>query len=200
MLRAELLELVAHGQNSGVEFKRDDARPEQLAKEIVAMANFRGGSILLGIEDDGAISGIRRPNLEEWVMDTVFGQYVHPSILPFYEEIQVDEQRRVAVISVTQETTKPYVLRNKGREEVYIRAGSTSRLANREQQARLFAQGGMLHAELLPVSGSSVKDLSRKRLADYVANIRHDPDPPATEEQWLSRLTGLGFLAERDGV
>lgn len=199
MLRAELLELVAHGENSGVEFKRDDVRPEQLAKEIVAMANFRGGSIFLGVEDDGSISGIQRPNLEEWVMDTVFGQYVHPSILPFYEETQVDEQRRVAVITITQGTTKPYVLRNKGREEVYIRVGSTSRLASREQQARLFAQGGMLHAELLPVSGSSFKDLSRERLSDYLVNIRHEPEPPTTDDQWLSRLMGLGFLAERDG-
>lgn len=199
MLRAELLELVTHGENSGVEFKRDDVRPEQLAKEIVAMANFRGGSILLGVEDDGSISGIQRPNLEEWVMDTVFGQYVHPSILPFYEEIQVDEQHRVAVVTITQGTTKPYVLRNKGREEVYIRVGSTSRLASREQQARLFAQGGMLHAELLPVSGSSLKDLSRERLSDYLVNIRHEPEPPTTDDQWLSRLMGLGFLAERDG-
>lgn len=199
MLRAELLERVAHGENSGVEFKRDDVRPEQLAKEIVAMANFRGGSILLGVEDDGSISGIQRPNLEEWVMDTVFGQYVHPSILPFYEETQVDEQRRVAVVTITQGTTKPYVLRNKGREEVYIRVGSTSRLASREQQARLFAQGGMLHTELLPVSGSSLKDLSRERLSDYLVNIRHEPEPPTTDDQWLSRLMGLGFLAEREG-
>ena len=43
MKRAELLELIAGGENSGVEFKRDDLRPEQLAREVVALVNFQGG-------------------------------------------------------------------------------------------------------------------------------------------------------------
>ena len=74
-----------------MEFKRDDVRPEQLAKEVVALANFQGGRILLGVEDDGAISGIRRDHLERWVMDAVFGQAVHPMMLPFYEEVPIDD-------------------------------------------------------------------------------------------------------------
>jgi len=98
MLKSELLEIIAHGESSGVEFKRDDLRPEQLAKEIVALANFQGGKLLLGVEDDGSISGIQRDDLETWVMDTVFGRYVHPWILPFYEEVGFEDGKRVAVI------------------------------------------------------------------------------------------------------
>ena len=59
MQKTGLLEIIANGENSGVEFKRDDIRPEQLAKEIVALANHRGGIILIGVEDDGTISGIQ---------------------------------------------------------------------------------------------------------------------------------------------
>jgi predicted HTH transcriptional regulator len=99
MTKSELLELIANGENSGVEFKRDDVRPEQLAKEVVALANFQGGRILLGVDDDGTITGIQRRDLEHWVMDTVFGRTVHPMILPFYEEIQIDDQQRMVVIS-----------------------------------------------------------------------------------------------------
>src|SRR5437899_1234927 len=127
MLKSELLEIIANGENSGVEFKRDDLRPEQLAKEIVALANFQGGKLLLGVEDDGSISGIQRADLETWVMDTVFGRYVHPLILPFYEEVLLDDDKRVAVISLTQGTAKPYVVRNNNREEIFVRVGSTSR-------------------------------------------------------------------------
>ena len=79
MLKTELLEIIANGENSGVEFKRDDIRPEQLAKEVVAMANFQGGRILLGVEDDGVISSIQRDDLEEWVMN-VFQNKIHPMI------------------------------------------------------------------------------------------------------------------------
>jgi ATP-dependent DNA helicase RecG len=68
-------------------------------------------------------------------------------------------------------TAKPYVLRHRGREDIYIRVGSTSQLAAREQQARLFPMGGMLHTELMPVSGSSFRDLSKERLTDYLSAI-----------------------------
>ncbi len=197
MTKSELLELIANGENSGVEFKRDDLRPEQLAKEVVALANFQGGRTLLGVDDDGTITGIQRTDLERWVMDTVFGRYVHPMIIPFYEEVQADEQHRVAVITVSQGVTKPYVVRGKDREDIFIRVGSTSRLATREQQARLYALGGMLHAELLPVSGSGLQDLSLDRLKDYLSTIIGDKTLPASDEDWRKRLCGLGFMVER---
>ena len=69
MLKSELLEILSHGENSSVEFKRDDVRPEQLAKEIVALSSFLGGRIFLGVEDDGAVSGLQRSNIEEWIMN-----------------------------------------------------------------------------------------------------------------------------------
>lgn len=197
MTKSELLELIANGENSGVEFKRDDLRPEQLAKEVVALANFQGGRILLGVDDDGTVTGIQRADLERWVMDTVFARYVHPMIIPFYEEVQADEQHRVAVITVSQGVSKPYVVRSRDREDIYIRVGSTSRLATREQQARLFALGGMLHAELLPVSGSGLQDLSLDRLKDYLSTFVGDKILPANDEDWRKRLCGLGFMVER---
>lgn len=194
MLKSELLEIIANGENSGVEFKRDNLRPEQLAKEIVALANFQGGRVLIGVEDDGTISGIERPDLETWVMDTVFGRAVHPLIIPFYEEVKMDEGKRVAVISFTQGIAKPYVVRANGREDIYIRIGSASRLATREQQGHLFASGGMLHAEILPVSGTGLLDLDRERLVDYLQNLVGDFELPDTDAGWERRLQGLGFL------
>ncbi len=196
MLRTELLEIIANGENSGVEFKRDDIRPEQLAKEIVALANLRGGMVLLGVEDDGAISGIQRDDLETWVMDTVFGRYVHPLLLPFYEVITFDDGKRVAVVSIATGTSKPYVLRHNGREDIYVRVGSTSRLATREQQARLFESGGMLHSEMLPVSGAAFEALDRERLQDYLLTLAGDRELPGTDEAWLRRMVGLGFMTE----
>ena len=198
MLKSELLEVIANGENSGVEFKRDDIRPEQLAREIVAMANLNGGKVLLGVEDDGTIIGTQRDNLEEWVMDTVVARKIHPWILPFYEEVQVDEHKRVAVISFTQGVAKPYVLRHNNREEIYIRVGSTSRLATREQQARLFASGGLLHMELLPVSGTSIESLDIDRIEDHLANVMKDPEVPSSQADWQQRLCGMGFMTDTD--
>lgn len=198
MLKSDLLQLIANGENSGVEFKRDDLRPEQLAKEIVALANLKGGKVLLGVEDDGSISGIQRNDLEHWVMDTVFGRYVHPMILPYFEVVSLDDGKRVAVITLTEGTAKPYVVRDAPREEVYIRMGSTSRRATREQLARLFESGRMLHAELMPVSGTALNDLDRARLEDYLLRVVGDPEAPADNGAWHQRLIGLGMMVARD--
>ncbi len=199
MLKTELLEIIANGENSGVEFKRDDIRAETLAREIVALANLRGGMVLLGVEDDGTISGIQRPDLETWVMNVVFS-HVHPMLLPFYEVVTLEEGIRVAVVSVTMGTSKPYVLRHNNREDIYIRAGSTARLADRNQQAQLFATGGLLHSETLPVSGAAFDALDRERLQDYLLTYAGDRVIPAIAEEWLQRMVGLGFMTDVQGA
>ncbi|HDR14880.1 MAG TPA: winged helix-turn-helix transcriptional regulator [Desulfobacteraceae bacterium] len=197
--KQDVLDLVDAGENSSLEFKLDTVRPEQLAKEIVGMANLHGGVILLGVSDESEILGISRQNLEEWVMDTVFGRFVHPVIIPHYQEIAFDKGKRVAAVTVTAGTAKPYVLRHKDREDIYVRIGSTTRLATREQALRLFGSGGLLHAETLPVSGTEMHSLDLARLQNYLSDILKDPEVPETESAWLERLDGLGFLT-RDNL
>ncbi len=198
MLKTELLEIIANGENSGVEFKRDDIRPEQLAKEVVALANFQGGKLLLGVEDDGTITGIQRENIEEWVMN-IMQDKIHPMILPFYEGVKIGDDKSVAVISFPQGISKPYVVRDRGREEVYIRVGSTSRLATREQQMRLFELGGMLHTEVMPVPRTNISCLDEARLTNYFRDILRDPEVPQMPDEWQARLLGLSFLTETAG-
>jgi ATP-dependent DNA helicase RecG len=81
MLKTELMEIIANGENSGTEFKRDDIRPEHLAKAMVAFLNLQGGRFLLGVEDDGTISGLQRPDVQEWVLN-VFRDKVTPQAMP----------------------------------------------------------------------------------------------------------------------
>ena len=141
MLKSEVLEIISNGENSGIEFLRDDIRPEQLAKEVVALVNFQGGRILLGVEDDGSISGIQQVNAEEWVMNVVHDK-VHPTVLP-NEKVKIDDERCLAVLMVPTGISKPYVVRHSGREDIYIRVGSTSQIATREQQMRLWSGVGI---------------------------------------------------------
>ena len=200
MLKTELLQIIANGENSGVEFKRDDIRPEHLAKEIVALVNFQGGRILLGIEDNGAISGLQRPDMEEWVMN-VAADKVHPLVLPFYEEVNMGEAGRVAVLTFPQGNSKPYVRRHRGAEEIFIRIGSTSRAATREQQMRFYEIGGVPHTEALPVSRTSSADLDRVRIKNYLKDIVRDLELPGDSPQaWEKRLANLGFLVEPGGL
>jgi ATP-dependent DNA helicase RecG len=198
MLKTELMEIIANGENSGVEFKRDDLRPEQLAKEVVALANLQGGRIFIGIEDDGTITGLQHDNTQEWVLNT-FRDKVYPQLIPFYEELKLDDQKRIAVITIAAGLSKPYMLKHNQREDVYIRMGDRSELATREQQLRLFESGGLLHVEVLPVAGTRILHLDRQRLNFYLAEIIKDLDIPTTDDEWEKRLLGLGLMAS-DGL
>ncbi len=60
MNRTELEELICNGEHSGVEFKRDDVVPARVAKELAALLNLEGGHLLLGVEDDGTVTGLTR--------------------------------------------------------------------------------------------------------------------------------------------
>ncbi len=197
MLKTELLEIIANGENSGVEFKRDDIRPEQLAKEIVALSNLNGGRILIGVEDNGEITGIQRSGLGEWVLN-VFRDKIHPQLIPFYEEVKLDNGRRVAVVSVSMGLSKPYVVRHNGREDIYIRMVDRSELASREQQLRLFESSSLLHVEAMPVAGTNIEHLDLERISFYLKSIIKDPDVPETGDikRWIERLSGLGLMAK----
>ena len=193
MLKAELLEIISNGENSGVEFKRDDIRPEQLARELAAMANFQGGRVFLGVEDDGTISGLQRENTQERVLN-IFRDKIFPQIIPYYEEIAVGD-KKVAVVTVASGLSKPYTVKHNGREDIYIRLGDRSELATRQQQLRLFESGGLLHVETLPVPGSSFTNLDTARLENYLRDIIRDPEIPSSDDEWRERLLGLGLMA-----
>jgi ATP-dependent DNA helicase RecG len=198
MLKTELYEIIANGENSGIEFKRDDIRPEQLAKEIVALVNLQGGRILLGVEDNGTISGLRQKNTQEWVFN-IFRDKVFPQIIPFYEEISIDNHLRIGIITIASRISKPYMLKHNNREEIYIRMGDRSELASREQQLKLFESGGLLHVEVLPVAGTGLANLDLVRLDYYLSKIIKDPEVPHTDIDWTNRLLGLGLMT-RDGL
>ncbi|MES0488918.1 MAG: RNA-binding domain-containing protein [Leptospirales bacterium] len=195
MLKTELLEIISNGENSGIEFKRDDIRPEQIAKEVVAFLNLQGGRLLLGIEDDGTISGLHQANTQEWVLN-IFRDKIFPQVIPFYEEIKMDEKKSIAVVTVPAGISKPYVVKHNNRDDTYVRMGDRSELASREQQLRLFESGGLLHIELLPVPGTSINELDMDRLQYYLSHVIRDPKVPDSKGEWQKRLLAMGLLSE----
>jgi len=199
MLRAELFEIIKNGENSGIEFKRDDIRPEQLAKEVVALANLRGGYILLGVEDDGSMSGITRVDIEEWVIN-VCRDKIRPEIIPYFElHRDVEPGKHIAVVSVEMGYAVHHLWHNNHRT-YFIRVGRQSRDASPEELERLFQQRGSLRVEIRGVSGSSIYDLDRRRLKDYFERIlQRDAPDMQYEDKWIQLLLNMEFLAEENG-
>ncbi|HET8893783.1 MAG TPA: RNA-binding domain-containing protein [Gaiellaceae bacterium] len=202
MLLAELLELIRNGENSGVEFKRDDVHAESLAKELCALANLEGGHVLLGVEDDGAISGLTRDlrDAELWVMNICRGDSLQPPLVPYWETLPVDGQF-VGVITLPADLPdKPYKARRGRAWQVFIRRGTTSAEASREEEARLYQASGLLRYDVRPVAGTSLADLDIRRLRAYFAYVREQEVPEEDDEpEWERLLVNTDFMLEDRG-
>lgn len=199
MTKAELLEILHNGENSGVEFKRDLVRNYKLAKDLVAFANLAGGKVLLGVDDDGTISGITRERLEEWVM-TASRDKIRPELIPFFEIVRdLKPGKDVALIRVERGYTVHHLWHNHHRT-YYIRVGSESREASSEELARLFQQRVALRMEVSPLSGSSITDLDMRRLHDYFERVRQQAAPSIEDsEEWRTLLINTEIMTEENG-
>lgn len=199
MLRTELLELIRNGENSGVEFKRDDVHLDSLAKEISALLNLEGGHILLGVEDDSTVSGLTRDpkEAEKWVM-TVCRNHIQPGIIPYWEKLPWDESKTIGVITLPADSPdKPYKGKRGSSWEIFVRVGSTCRVATREEEARLYQASGLMRYDLKPVLGTTITDLDQRRLDNYFSIIRQQASPEKEDvDAWKQLLISTDFMVE----
>src|SRR5215475_2920738 len=193
---AELATILQNGENSGVEFKRDDITPFGLARSLVGLSNLRGGRLLLGVEDDGAVSGLVRSDAEEWVLG-VARDKVRPPLIPYLATL-VDPGSSQQLMVVTVEAGYAvHAVWHNNHYSYFVRVGKQTREASPEELARLQQQRGAFRAELRPVSGTSLAGLDLRRLADYFGSVRQQ-DVPAVEDDagWTRLLLATEILTE----
>lgn len=197
MTRTDLVEILGNGENSGVEFKRDDVHVDRLSKEIVALLNLEGGKLLLGVEDDGTVSGLTRTKneAEQWIIN-ICRQNIKPPIIPFWETIQWDATKIIGVISLpTEAPDKPYKALRGSHWITFIRVGSTSREVTREEEARLYQASGLIRYDIKPLSGSKFEDLDLPRLRNYFKDIRKQESPADDDkESWIQLLLNTDLM------
>lgn len=189
----ELNSLISVGENYYVEFKNVNVSSSELASEIVAFANFEGGAILLGVEDNGVISGIKTGNTEEYIMN-ICRNNVIPNIIPKYEEVGT-EQGVVAVLSIPKGLSKPYSANGR----YYIRVGTTKRVATREELMRLFQESGMVHFDISPVLRTGIKDLDLDIVRNYFLRYNSFDLDEETQESKVNILLNADFLTKYEG-
>ena len=203
MTPTELARLIDGGEDSTLEFKRDDVRNHDLAKELVAFLNLEGGTVLLGVGDDGGITGTSRERLEEWVTEVCRAKVLPPIIplLSWTRNLGMDESPKdVLAVRVPQGPDKPYALAHNNRKTYYVRVGSTSREASREELERLFQASGRLRYGMKPTPGAGLDSFDKRRLRDYFTRIA-GADAPADDDVrgWETLLRNLELMTASNG-
>lgn len=199
MTKTRLMEIISGGENSDVEFKRDDIRPESLAKEMSALLNHQGGRILLGVEDSSEISGMARDhkNAEEWIIN-ISREKIHPSIAPKFNSIMMDNGQRVGIIELhTNRFNIPYKARIQNSWIPYVRVGSTTRKASPQEEIRLYDLSGMVKYEKKPVPDMGLESLDLNRILNYFSTILGRQSPKLEEtHEWQQILLNSDLLVE----
>jgi len=200
--KQEVIELIANGENSYVEFKEDSADNKVLAREIVAFSNLKGGRVFLGVDDFGNIVGLTRSDNEERVMN-ICSDLIRPIIDPVYYDITIDE-KKVGVIEVEMGCNKPYYLKDKPAKanRYYKRYGSTVReVKERDELQRLLQSSGNLHFELLPASYSKLKDLDDFGIREFLLANRPTLEvDKLTEKEIRNLYLNLDLITEVENV
>ena len=208
MTEEDLRALIAQGESQRIEFKAAEADAADVAREIVALANSGGGSILLGVGDDGEILGLwyaQPPNIgrhirtmpdlaawRQWVVN-VSRHNCEPAV-PVAVEHSVTEGRDLLVVHVPDGQDKPY--RANGR--VYVRIDREVHEATREEVGRLIFDSGRVQYERLPVPDAELSDLDDALVRSYLADVRRLPYPDDSGER-ARLLTNLGFATQHSG-
>lgn len=116
-----------------------------IKKEITAFANTTGGTLYVGVNDDGSIVGVERPDLCMQQLSNAIRDGIRPDVTMFTRLETVSlEGCTVLRVTVTTATNRPYYLSDKGLRPsgVYLRQGSTSAPASEEAIRSMIRQTG----------------------------------------------------------
>jgi ATP-dependent DNA helicase RecG len=198
MNRKELLKVVALGEDSSRQFKADVNNADSLAADLVAFSNSSGGTLFIGVTDDGVLKGLAPPDIRRinQLIGNAAAQHTRSPISPTTENIKVGSGRVVIALTVSEGLDKPYFDRN---GVIWVKAGSDRRrIQSKEELRRLFQMTDQFHADELPTK-AGIEALDKLRLRDYLRNAYKEdyPDSPADLTRLLQNLnlaTDMGFL------
>src|SRR5438445_3714703 len=102
-----LRKLIIGGESATLDFKKTITSREKIARTMVSFANNRGGRLLIGVADDGAIKGVKSEEEEKYMILQAAHFYCRPQLEPHFEEISVDE-KIVVVVEIKESDAKPH--------------------------------------------------------------------------------------------
>lgn len=100
-----------------------------ICKEVIAFANTKGGTLYIGVSDDGSVLGIKNADQVILQLNNMIRDSIKPDVTMFvgYEPQHIGDKDIIAV-TIQKGTDRPYYLGSKGLKPsgVYVRNGTSS--------------------------------------------------------------------------
>lgn len=98
--------LIEQGENLHLDFKFEVSDAAKIARSLVAFANTDGGTLLIGVKDNGAIAGIRSEE-EYYMIDQAATMYCQPEV-SFSTKEWTLEGKKVLEVTVPKSKLLPH--------------------------------------------------------------------------------------------
>jgi predicted HTH transcriptional regulator len=108
--RKDAMALIAEGEGLRIEFKRHFSTPEKIAKEMIAFANTKGGTILFGVGDDGELIGLQSEKSEISEIENASQFLCEPPIDVRCDIIPFGGHKDIIAVTVPSSSQKPHTL------------------------------------------------------------------------------------------
>ncbi len=127
----DLKHLVSQGEGTSLEFKRKATSPDKIVREMIAFANSSGGTLLVGIADNGEMAGLKYPEDDSYVIQQSLLK-CSPRLPVTEVFIPIGNNRHVIQYRVANSENKPHYFVDAGKKEAYVRVNDQSIKASRE--------------------------------------------------------------------
>lgn len=183
------LAAIAPGEDSTRQFKVDVRNVDSLASEMVAFANSDGGTIFIGVADDGSMPGLLPKDVARinQLISNAASQHVRSPLTVQTENVQLSTGRIVIVLTVPKGIDKPYFDKN---GVIWLKCGADKRRINsKEELRRLFQFSDQFHADELPTK-AGIDKLDKLRFRDFIRDVYklNFPDDPRDLIQLLQNM------------
>ncbi len=162
----ELIQRIDRGEDSRTQFKRNITNTQSLAGDLVAFSNSSGGQILIGVEDDGTITGLTGDDIRRLnqLVANAATNNVRPSVNPETENVSVSDTVVMAV-SVREGVSKPY---SDNGGVFWVKCGADKRrVTSREEIQRLLQGAALVHADEVPIPGTTTADIDLRHFGSF---------------------------------
>lgn len=127
--RQYLLSLIHEGEHQQQDFKYRVSDALKLAKSVSAFANTNGGRLLIGVRDDGNMSGVRDEE-EIYMMHQAAYRYCRPEASIKFDTYHIDG-RTIVIATVPPSDRRPIcVIGDEGKPRAYIRIADENIVAS----------------------------------------------------------------------
>ncbi len=121
--------LIEQGEHQQLDFKFEVSDSKKIARTLSAFANTDGGRLLIGVKDNGAISGVRSDE-EYYMIEAASEMYTQPKV-PFEARRWTIQGKTVLEIEIAPGAEKPYRAPDKSdKYKAFIRVADENILAN----------------------------------------------------------------------